>query len=336
MEKSNTNSKLELTPKIIGKLEHMHYGVYNHSAVQICSWTKKALTNNGICYKEKFYGIDCHGCLEMAPTVMWCQQNCTFCWRPMEYMKNVNILKSQVDTPEDIIQNLILKRQKLISGFGGHLDLNKDKFSDAQIPSHYSISLAGEPTMYPLLNEMIIYLKGLKKTKSIFIVSNGQEPEYFKKLIGNEEAAPTQLYVSIDAHNKELFDKINKSLYVDGWDRLNLSLEFLSKINVRTVIRMTQIKGLNDLDEYLNGYSKLFEKAKSDIIEVKSYMHIGLSRNRHSKEQMATIEEVNSFANKLIEVNKNYEIVGEMPESKIVILRRKDSKYKTNIEKFEN
>lgn len=336
MNIQENNSKITLSQKVIDKLEHMHYGVYNHSAVQICTWNKKALTNKGICYKEKFYNIDCHGCMEMAPTVMWCQQNCTFCWRPMEFMKNLEIKESEVDSPKDIIDNLIIKRQKLISGFGGHNDLNEEKFKDAQNPSHFSISLSGEPTMYPKLHEMIRYLKSLPKTKSIFIVSNGQEPEYFKHLITNSCDAPTQLYISIDAHNKEIFDKVNKSLYKDGWERLNQSLEHLSQIDTRTVLRMTQIKGLNDLDEYLEGYSEIFEKSCPDIIEVKSYMHIGLSQNRHTKKQMAYMPEVREFAKLLAETNGNYEIVAEMEQSKIVLLMRKNSKYKLDIEKFEN
>lgn len=336
METKIDNSKLELNSKIVEKLEKMQYGVYNHSGVQICSWTKKALTGKGVCYKEKFYNVDCHSCCEMSPVLMWCQQNCTFCWRPMEYMKNINIKKFEVDEPKDIIDNLILKRQKLINGFGGNKNLDKDKFKDAQIPSHYAISLSGEPTMYPKLHEMIKYLKSLPKTKTIFVVSNGQENEYFEYLIENPEYAPTQLYISIDAPNKEIFAKINKSLYKDGWERLQKSLNAMSKIECRTVLRMTQIKGLNDLDEHIKGYCEIFEKSKADIIEVKSYVHIGLSQNRHTKEQMAYMEDVKKFAKKLSQYNKNYRIAAQMKESKIVILHRIDSKYKLEIEKFEN
>lgn len=330
------NSKLELSEKIIAKLEKMQYGVYRHSGVQICSWTKKALTNKGVCYKQKFYGVDCHSCCEMSPVLMWCQQNCTFCWRPMEYMKNLDIKESQVDSPKEIIDNLILKREKLISGFGGNKDLNKEKYESSKIPSHYAISLAGEPTMYPKLHEMITYLKSLPKTKTIFVVSNGQEPKYFEYLINNPNATPTQLYISIDAPNEEIFAKVNKSLYKDGWQRLHKSLKALSQIKTRKVLRMTQIKGLNDKDEHIQGYSDIFEESKADIIEVKSYVHIGLSQNRHTKDQMAYMQDVEEFAQKLCQVNKNYKIAAKMKESKIVLLQRIDSPYSLKIEKFEN
>ena len=336
IKEDNINSKLDLTSKQKEILQNKAYGVYNHSAVQICTWNKKAMTGKGVCYKEKFYGVDCHRCMQLSPVSMWCQQNCTFCWRPMEYMKNIKINANQVDEPKDIIVNLTRERQLLLNGFKGNDKVDLKFWEDAIKPNHYAISLSGEPTLYPKLNEMIKYLKSLEDTKTIFIVSNGQETDYFRSLIDNEEHQPTQLYISIDAPTKELFQKINCSLYKDGWERLNETLKYFSQIKCRRVFRMTQIKGLNDLNEHLELYNDVIELGKPDIIEVKAYMHIGLSQNRHTKEQMPEFDEVQEFANKIIEVNKNYEVAGDMIESRIVILRRKDSRYKAVIENFEN
>ena len=42
-------------------LEKQHYIIVGeHSAVQICGWTKKSLRDEDFCYKEKFYGIQSH------------------------------------------------------------------------------------------------------------------------------------------------------------------------------------------------------------------------------------------------------------------------------------
>ena len=49
-----------LPEKIKETLKKQHYeiaGKNQHSAVQICRWTKKSLIGEGSCYKEKFYGI---------------------------------------------------------------------------------------------------------------------------------------------------------------------------------------------------------------------------------------------------------------------------------------
>lgn len=330
------NNKLTLSDKMIDNLTKKQYGVYNHSAVQICSWNKKALTGEGVCYKERFYGVNCHKCMQLSPVSMWCQQNCTFCWRPMEYMKNIKISPDQVDNPKEIIDNLTKLRIKFLNGYKGNDKVDVKYWEDATIPDHFAISLSGEPTLYPKLNEMVRYLKSLRTTRTIFVVSNGQETKYFENLINDELSQPTQLYISIDAPTEELFKKINCSIYPDGWQKLLNTLKCFSQIKCRRVFRMTQIKGLNDLDSDLGNYNQIIELGKPDIIEVKAYMHLGLSQKRHTKDQMPEFEEVEEFAKKIMKSNGNYEIAGVMEESRIVILRRKDSKYKAVIEKFEN
>lgn len=311
--------------------------MYGHSAVQICGWTKKALTNEeSSCYKQKFYGIDCHSCMEFSPAVMWCQQNCTFCWRPMEFMKNIEINPEEVDNFKDIVDTLLEERKKLLSGFRSSKTLNTKKFDEAQVPSHFAISLSGEPTMYPHLDKIIEYLKSFPKTKSIFLVTNAQIPEFFEKLLETPKALPTQLYISIDAPSKEHFKKINLSLYEDGWERLQRSLEYFSKIQTRKIFRMTQIKGTNDKEEDLEGYKTLVEKGKPDFIEVKAYMHIGMSQGRHKKEEMPEFLEVKEFAQKLANYLGNYNFVHEAPASRICLLQRKDTPYQVKIEQFEN
>ena len=334
----NGKTVLRLPEKVVKNLEHKHYGVYGHSAVQICSWTKKSIAEKGTCYKEKFYGIECHSCMEFSPAAMWCQQNCTFCWRPMEFMKNIEIKEEEVDEPKIIFENLLEKRKKLISGMGGHPEVNKTKFNQSfkKNPSHYAISLSGEPTMYPKLDKMIEYLKTIKETKTIFLVTNAQIPEFFEKLINNPNAEPTQLYISLDAPNKELFDKINISLYKDGWERLNKSLILFSKLKTRRILRFTQIKNKNDLEDHLEGYKKLIEKGKPDFIEIKAFMYLGMSRERHNKEEMPDYTEVLEFTKKLSNYLNNYEYVASAPNSRITLLKRKNSKYNLKIEKFEN
>ncbi len=321
------NSPYKPSEEVILNLEKKQYGVFNHSAVQICTWTKKSLTGKGECYKNKFYGVKTHSCMEFSPSAMVCSQRCTFCWRPTEYMKNFILDVEKVDEPEMIVKNLLEKRKKLLTGFKGNKEVILEKLDESysQDPVHYAISLSGEPTLYPKLNELVKYLKSLPRTETIFIVTNAQEPEFFINL--DSESLPTQLYISLDAPNEELYKKINCPLYSDGWERLNKSLFLASNLPTRKVIRFTQIKGLNDKDKFLKDYSRLFELYKADFIEVKAYMHIGLSQKRHSKEQMPEFEEVKEFALKLCKENPNYELVDEMKDSRIVLLKRKDSLY---------
>ena len=108
--------------KLHAKLENQQYGFTGkHSAVKICTWAKKSLRGEGVCYKESFYGIRSQLCCQMTPTIGYCQNKCIFCWREVDLtlgndMKNLK----EIDEPEEIIKNSIIQQRKLISGFGGN------------------------------------------------------------------------------------------------------------------------------------------------------------------------------------------------------------------------
>ena len=335
-KKDNGEEVLRLPQEVVSTLEKKQYGVYGHSGVQVCGWTKKALKGEGMCYKQKFYGIECANCMEFSPAVMWCQENCSFCWRPMEFMKNIEIDANKVDDAKDIIDNLMHKRKKLMEGFGGNPNVDKKDLEKSYTPSHFAISLSGEPTMYPYLDKMIEYLKDLPSTKSVFLVTNAQIPEFFEKLQNEPESQPTQLYISLEAPTKEIFQKVNRSLYDDGWERLEKSLQLFSDLECRRLVRFTLIKGLNDKQEHFKEYKRLLEMGKPDFVELKAYMHIGNSQNRHSKEEMPEFQEVVSFAKELAEYSGEYDYIDAAPNSRIVLLRRKDSKYSVELKEFEN
>ena len=312
-----------LTQKQIQELEKKSYGIVDHSAVQICEWNKKAILNKGVCYKEKFYDAHCHKCMQFTPISLWCDNNCIFCWRPMEYMDFSSIKNINWQKPEEFVNELIEKRIKLLSGFGGNDKADKEKWKDAQLPDHYAISLSGEPTLYPYLPELVQYLKKEKNARTIFIVSNGNNPEMILKL-KEQNALPGQLYISMNASNEKLFTEITRSNRPDAWERFNKSLSLLKDLECRTVVRMTLIKDLTMKDEVLKEYAALIENSQSDFVEVKAYMHIGMSRQRLNMDAMPYHEEIKEYAEKLIKLLPSYHIEDEQVESRIVLLMRND------------
>ena len=56
------------------------YHNVNHTAAQTCGWTANALRGEGKCYKNIWYGIESHRCIQMTPVVR-CNERCVFCWR---------------------------------------------------------------------------------------------------------------------------------------------------------------------------------------------------------------------------------------------------------------
>lgn len=304
------------------RLEKQQYGFAGeHSAVKICSWTKKSLRGEGVCYKEKFYGIACHRCAQISTTVGFCQNHCIFCWREMDLSEgNATVVPSdtvsKLDDPAEVIEQCILQQRKLLTGFGGNDKVDMKKFKEAQDPTQWAISLTGEPTLYPKLNELIKLLK--ERKNSVFVVSNGLESDAIKHL-----EAPTQLYISLDAQNKELWKKIDVSLVKDGWEELMKSLSYLKTFNEkgRTAIRITLIKEINMVEP--ESFAKIIDMAEPTFVEVKGYMFIGSSRQRMNIENMPRHHEVKAFAQEICKHSSIYELTNEQEQSNVVLLTKK-------------
>ena len=321
---SNSDSQniIQISPSTKSRLEKAKYGVFNHSAVEICHWTKKALLSEGTCYKHKFYGISTHRCMEMTPAAMNCENRCVYCWRPAEFYDTLHMPEDLVDEPDAIVKNLLHERYRLIVGYYGNQKADKNKIDESLLPEHYAISLSGEPTMYPKLPELIKYLSGLKATKSIFLVTNGQEPEMLYRL-ANENALPTQIYLSTNASNKNMFYKINGPRHRNAWERWLQSLSFMSQVNTRTVLRFTLIRNFNDNPTFLKDFAELVEIGNPHFIELKSYMHIGMSTNRLEELNMLEMDEVRAFSSGLKTHLEDYSIMDESIVSRIVVLQNK-------------
>ena len=176
--------------------------------------------------------------------------------------------------------------------------------------------------MYPKLPDLIKYLKSLEATKSIFLVTNGQEPEMIKKL-ADEDALPTQLYLSTNASDYDSFLKINRPKYDDSWKRWNKTLEMLRDLKTRTVLRVTLIKNWNDSEKMISGFRSIFEKSNVHFIELKSYMHIGRSTNRLEYENMVEMNDVRKFSEEIVEKSDRFEVMDESEISRIVVLQNK-------------
>lgn len=314
------NNLIQITLPIKSKLQKAKYGVFNHSAVELCHWTKKSFANEGNCYKHKFYGISTHQCMEMTPAAMNCENRCVYCWRPTEFYDTLEMPTELVDEPDIIVQKLLHERKKLINGFYGNQKNEKKKLDESLLPTHYAISLSGEPTMYPKLPQLIRYLKNLKVTKSIFLVTNGQEPLMLRRL-ADEDALPTQLYLSTNASNRKMFYTINRPRHKDAWERWLESLRFLATVDTRTVLRMTMIREYNDNTKIIEELAEMMTQGNPHFIELKSYMHIGMSTQRLKKNNMLEMSEIRNFASQLHNKMDDFSIMDESEISRIIVLQ---------------
>ena len=290
--------------EIIKQMKKQGYRfVGDHTAVKICRWTKNSLRDEGFCFKEKFYGIKSHLCCQMSPW-LGCPNSCIHCWRAIELDFNKLIDKDKIKTPKEIVDGCILAQRKLLEGFKilpktkfkTVSKVNMKKWKEAQEPMHFSISLSGEPTVYSKIGGLISEIR--KRGKTSFLVTNGLYPEKIKEL-ADKKQLPTQLTVSVNTPNKELYLKFHRSSEKNAWKKLNQTLEILPKLKCRTVVRMNLIRNLNMEDNHIKQYAKLIKKAKPKFVHVKGFMSVGFARQRLGYDRMPTEKEMIIFVKKL-------------------------------------
>ena len=266
------------------KLEYSGYrfvGEHGHAATKICHWTRKSMVNEGVCYKEKFYGVQSHRCLQMSPAVPFCNQKCSFCWR------------------------------NLLCGFGGNKKADMKKLEESKRPTNAAISLAGEPTLYPEIDELLAEFH--RQDFTTFLVSNGM---HWEKL-GSLDNEPTQLYVSLDAPNEKVYKELCNPQINDAWSKLNKTLELMNSFDSRTAIRITSVKGKNMIST--DEYAELINKANPKYVEVKAYMFVGSSRKRLSLDNMPSHQDVRDFAQEIAD-KTGRELTKESEISRVVLL----------------
>jgi tRNA wybutosine-synthesizing protein 1 len=241
----------------------------SHSGVKICRWTKSALRGRGSCYKYSFYGIASHLCMEATPSLS-CSNKCVFCWR-----HGTNPVGTTwrwiTDAPDLIFDGITAAHYKKIKMMKGVPGVRAERFAEAMRIRHCALSLVGEPIFYPHINELLTIMH--QHRISTFLVCNAQHPAQLASLV-----PVTQLYVSIDASNKESLRKIDRPLHRDFWERFTTCLDILRnrRFEQRTVFRLTLVKGFNMAEE-VRGYADLVERALPGFVEVKGVTYCGTS-----------------------------------------------------------
>jgi tRNA wybutosine-synthesizing protein 1 len=309
--------------------------VGSHSGVKICRWTKSALRGRGSCYKYSFYGIASHQCMETTPSLS-CSNKCVFCWRHGTNPVGTT-WRWVVDPPDMIFEGVKAGHYQKIKMMRGVPGVRAERFAEAMRIRHCALSLVGEPIFYPHINEFTAMLH--KEHISSFLVCNAQHPDQLAAL-----KPVTQLYVSIDASNRESLRKIDRPLHRDFWERFNQCLDILKekRFQQRTVFRLTLVKGFNIEDE-AEGYADLVEKGLPCFVEVKGVTYCGTSSSAGAGLTMQNVpfyEEVCAFVEALNAAlarrGLGYGIAAEHAHSCCVLIAserfRKEGKWHTRID----
>ncbi|KAL4863104.1 hypothetical protein BDV12DRAFT_31808 [Aspergillus spectabilis] len=276
--------------------------VGSHSGVKICRWTKSALRGRGSCYKFSFYGIRSHLCMEATPSLS-CSNKCVFCWRHGTNPVGTT-WRWKVDSPDLIFDGVKEGHYKKIKMMRGVPGVRAERFAEAMRIRHCALSLVGEPIFYPHINQFLDLLHS--EHISSFLVCNAQHPDQLETL-----HRVTQLYVSIDASNRESLRKIDRPLHRDFWERFQRCLDILrEKRHIqRTVFRLTLVKGFN-IDDEVAGYANLVEKALPCFIEIKGVTYCGTSTSAGAGLTMQNVPFYEEIAAFVVSLNKELESRG--------------------------
>ncbi|MGQ9514004.1 MAG: 4-demethylwyosine synthase TYW1 [Thermoproteota archaeon] len=294
--------------------------VGSHSAVKKCRWLHESLVRDRHCYKEKFYGIRSHRCLQMTPAVAYCNQACLWCWRVMSGDIGLSFNDSSIPSPDDaarIVEGCIYEQRRILSGYKAQVKSKRvpaQKYEEACEPKHAAISLAGEPTLYPFIGELIYEFK--RRGFTTFLVSNGTNPDVLEKI---EE--PTQLYLTLGAPNEEIYRRVCRPNESGLWKRSLMSLDVMRSFSCPTVIRLTLAKEMNMLEP--EGYAKLILKADPTYVECKAMMAVGygLLSGRIGYENMPSFQEIKKFSEDLSSLT-GMKPIGEHRDSRVVLLSK--------------
>ena len=266
----------------------------SHSGVKICRWTKSALRGRGSCYKYSFYGIKSHLCMETTPSLS-CSNKCVFCWRHGTNPVGTT-WRWKIDPPEMIFsgaKEAHLQKIRMMRGVPG---VRAERFQEAMRIRHCALSLVGEPIFYPHINEFVGLLH--REKISSFLVCNAQHPDQLAAL-----KVVTQLYVSIDASNRDSLRQVDRPLHRDFWERFLRCLDILreKRFRMRTVFRLTLVKGFN-IENEVEGYADLVARGLPCFVEVKGVTYCGTSTSSGAGLTMQNVpfyEEVTAFVKAL-------------------------------------
>ncbi|RLE71036.1 MAG: 4-demethylwyosine synthase TYW1 [Thermoprotei archaeon] len=302
--------------------------VGRHSAVEVCRWTKSALKGEYMCYK-RWYGVKSHRCVQMTPVLNFCNFACVFCWRPHLSGRFAIPKGWKWDSPSSIVEGVIRAQRELLIGFKGNPKVSRERFLEAMFPRHMAISLDGEPTLYPMIADLVKEVKDRGMTA--FLVTNGSVPYRLEELI-RKGAEPTNLYVSVYGPDPEVFSKSARPLVPKAWDLVLESLELLPRFRCRTIIRLTMVRGLNMVKP--EGYAKLVELGNPCFVELKGYTWVGESQKRLPRSAMPTLTELIEFARRL-ERFTSYKIKLTDEKSRVVMLVRDEETWEWNLKLIE-
>lgn len=125
--KNNYIKNNKITNEFVEKYTKTTYriiGKNKHSALKPCHWLEQRLMTgreNRNCYKGVF-GIKSHRCLQITPSLPFCNHQCVFCWRDIEVGGLGGDFLVDPDDPKELVDEMFRHHEDIIKN---HLPLRR-------------------------------------------------------------------------------------------------------------------------------------------------------------------------------------------------------------------
>jgi tRNA wybutosine-synthesizing protein 1 len=87
---------------------------------------------------------------------------------------------------------------------------------------------------------------------------------------------------------------------------------------------MTLVRGHNNGGDFVIEFARMMSEGNPHFIELKSYMHVGMSTERLDYGDMLEMDEVRAYADRLCAAMPSFGVMDESAISRIVVLQNKE------------
>jgi tRNA wybutosine-synthesizing protein 1 len=283
--------------------------------VGLCYWTRMSVCRTGVCYKEIFYGIPSHQCVEFTPMPDRCNLDCVFCWRACKDL-SFNQPLPRLTSIENYLDKMLTLRNTMMAGLGSHPYVDSALLKDSYQAKYWTFSYTGEPTLAEDLPQMLDDLK--KRGSTVLLVTNGTRPEVIEKL---KTTLPDQFYLSLNGYDRESFFYLTRPRSASLWKKhCDFALEF-SRLKCRKVLRVTMLENFNMDEKAAAGYAHQIKLIKPEYVELKSFARLGQSIDNFPKEAVPTHARIMNFAQQVSRAS-GYRLSCEHERARVALLCR--------------
>ncbi len=129
---------------------------------------------------------------------------------------------------------------------------------------YLTITANGEPTLYPYLKELILYIKSIQKGFKTLILSNASTID--KKEVQEALTFFDEVKLSLDCVTQKCFKKIDRAKDINIETIKTGMLEFAKKYHGKLIIEILFVEGINDKIDEIKELNTFLKEVKPHLI----------------------------------------------------------------------